>query len=334
MDDSRYLELIASYLSGNISDEEKEVLFSWVNENEANKTEFEEMQELWELTTPKETIFEADKSIAWSNIEKQIASQDTSTTKIVHPSFVKQLLRIAAIFLLLAGSTYWWINNNNTNRHLTEVRTGAKEEKELTLPDGSKIWMNENSTLMYAAEFEKREIIFAGEAFFDVAHLKEKPFVIKSGEAQVTVLGTAFNVRAYPKEDIIEVTVERGKVAFSIPGGTTSAQILTPEEYGVLDKEEGLITKAKIVSPNATAWKTERLVFKDTPIFEVKKSLERYYGISLAVSNSVILNCPFSITTDNAKNKLGEILGSIEFSLGIEIQKRDSTYLLIGSGCE
>ena len=334
MDDSRYLELIASYLSANISDKEKEILFSWVNENEANKAEFEEMKALWEITTPEEIEFKADKSIAWSNIEKQIETQDAPTAKIVRPSFVKQLLRIAAIFLLLAVGTYWWVNNNNYNTQLTEIKTGAAEEKELTLPDGSKIWMNENSTLMYAAEFEKREIILEGEAFFDVAHLAENPFVIKSGEAQVTVLGTAFNVRAYPKEDILEVTVERGKVALSKPGGTTNPQILTVGEYGVFDKEDEVITKAKIISPNASSWKTERLVFNNTPIFEVKKSLERYYGISIEVSNSVILNCPFSITTDDAKNKLGEILGSIEFSLGIEIQKRDSTYLLVGSGCE
>ena len=343
MNDLRFTELLAGYFSGNISDEEKGQLFAQMEANPDYKLQYEEMKQVWEMTTVDPISFETDKSVAWNNLEKQIQTEISATeiptaARVVRRSFGRQLLRYAAVFLLIGTvgffgyRTYQSMTPDST--YLTEVSTGSNERKELTLPDGSEVWLNENSKLLFAEAFKKREIILEGEAFFDVKRMEDSPFVIESGEARTVVLGTSFNVRAYPKENIIEVTVESGKVAFSKPGGATSPALLTKGESAVLVKTEGRITKELQKTPNATSWKTDKLVFDDVPILEVIKSVERYFDVDVKVENEAILNCPFKGTFTNADEKLGELMGAIEFGLGLEVRSENSTYVLSGNGCE
>jgi len=104
-----------------------------------------------------------------------------------------------------------------------------------------------------------------------------------------------------------------------------------------LDKVEGRITKKVQQTPNATSWKTDELIFDNTPIMEVINSLDRYFGIDVKVDSGseAILNCPFDGRFKNSESKLGEIIGSIEFSLmNIEVSKQQDTYVLSGQGCD
>jgi len=343
MNEERFTELIAGYFSGNISDTEKELLQAYVEDSAERKAVFEEYQAIWQMTETDPISFQADKSVAWQNIETQIdidVPKEVKTAKIVRPSFGRQLLRISAVLLVAVAAGLWLYNSIDTKpTQLVEVSTGADEKKELTLPDNSKIWLNENSKVLYAEAFAKREIILQGEAFFDVERLEESPFTIKSGEAQTVVLGTSFNVRAYPQEDFIEVSVVTGKVGFSKPGGATNAVTLEEGEMATLKKEEGRIAKKIQVSSNATSWKTDELIFNNTPIFEVINSLDRYFGIDMKVDNNseAILNCPFDGRFINSESKLGEIMGSIEFSLiNVEVRRDQNTgiYVLSGQGCD
>jgi len=191
MNEERFTELIAGYFSGNISDTEKELLQAYVEDSAERKAVFEEYQAIWQMTETDPISFQADKSVAWQNIETQIdidVPKEVTTAKIVRPSFSRQLLRIAAVLLVGLAAGLWWFNSGDTiPTQLVEVSTGNDEKKELILPDNSKIWLNENSKVLYAEAFAKREIILQGEAFFDVERLEESPFTIKSGEAQTVV---------------------------------------------------------------------------------------------------------------------------------------------------
>ena len=339
MNEERFTELIAAYFSGNISDTEKELLQAYVEDSAERKAVFEEYSAIWQMTENDPISFQADKSVAWQNIETQIdieVPKEVTTAKIVRPSFSRQLSRIAAVLLVGVAAGLWWFNSAGTTTQLVEVSTGDNEKKELTLPDNSKIWLNENSKVLFAEAFAKREIILEGEAFFDVERLEESPFMIKSGEAQTVVLGTSFNVRAYPQEDFIEVSVVTGEVMFSRPGGATNPARLKKGDMATLDKVEGTISKKVQQSANATSWKTDELIFDDTPIIEVIKSMNRYFGIDVQVENGSILNCPFDGRFKNSESKLGEIMGSIEFGLvGVEVRAEpDGTYVISGQGCD
>ena len=181
-----------------------------------------------------------------------------------------------------------------------------------------------------------------GEAFFEVEHLSEDhPFEIMSGDTKTTVLGTSFNVRAYPEEQRVEVTVETGKVAFESLKAKEKKNAEGPAEVkkvllnkgdsGLFDKVERSIIRKEEKIENANSWKTGQLTFSNTELRDVKEALERYFDIKISTSDEKILNCHF--TGVYQKPELEQILEVLKFSLDIEIEERQNEFTLKGEGC-
>ena len=193
---------IAKYLSDNIDSEERESLFAWVKEHPDNKKTLEDSMEVWEVSNPSELEFQPNMEAAWDKMDKRLetarASQAPSAT--VRPlRFFRPWMRIAAAAVVLLGIAFWLFPDFSNDGTILK-QTIAKENTTIELPDGSKIWLNQNSTLEYKKNFEKRIVYLEGEAFFDVAKDKSRPFEIYAGKSKTTVLGTSFNIRAYPKK--------------------------------------------------------------------------------------------------------------------------------------
>ena len=230
----------------------------------------------------------------------------------------------------MAGAI-WWANRQPEQAQLVDVQTYNQEKKQVTLPDSSHVWLNENSRLTYDPRFEQRHVSLEGEAFFEVQRLVERPFEIVSGDATTTVLGTSFNVRAYAAEDKIEVTVKTGKVALAVTKSKESTVILTPGETGVFNKKEEKVEVATREMENADAWKTEKLSFDDEKMAQVIAALERYFDVNIAVSDPALLECPYTSSFDQPD--LHAILTVIGSTIGFEFSKTEERYLLTGKGC-
>ncbi len=331
--DDKYFYLTSKYLSGEIAEAEQQELFAWVNETEVNKVAFEEMQELWNLSGEIEEGFDTDISVAWEKVAKRTIKKEA---KIIRYPW-QQLLRIAAVIAIVVGA-YWAIDNWNQKVEDIVYNTGASEKTEINLPDGSKVWLNENTEITFAEKFEPRIIRLEGEAFFEVEHLTEdQPFEILSGETKTTVLGTSFNVRAYAKEDLVEVTVETGKVAFEKIAEKKEDEVkavsvlLKAGDSGVFDKIDDSLNKKESKNENAISWKTGQLTFENTELREVKEVLERYFDIKIKTSDEKILNCHF--TGVYQKPELEQILEVLKFSLNVEIENEQNEFTLKGEGC-
>lgn len=327
--DDKFLYLTSKYLAGEITEAERNELLDWVSQSEVNKADFDEMQRLWKLSGDVEEDFETDVAVAWEKVAKRTTRKEA---KIIRYPWGRQLLRIAAVFFVLAGA--WWLLNNRTQK-ATEIvyQTGADEKSQISLPDGSKVWLNENTKITLAEKFEPRVLHLEGEAFFEVEHLtNDQPFEIISGDTKTTVLGTSFNVRAYPGEQSVEVAVETGKVAFEkAEEGEATKILLNAGDSGLFDKVKRSINKETLQNPNANSWKTGQLTFQNTGLREVKETLERYFDIKIMASNEKILNCHFTGTYQ--KPELGQILEVLKFSLDIEIVKEQNEITLSGEGC-
>jgi transmembrane sensor len=345
----KFLYLTSKYLAGEITETEREVLFTWVNASEVNKAAFEEMLELWELSGDLEEDFDADVSAAWQKVAKRTISKEA---KIIRYPWSRQLLRIAAVIFVVIGA--YWLLENWTQKVVDIVYQTADEKTQITLPDGSKVWLNENTKISFAKKFVPRLIRLEGEAFFEVEHLsKDQPFEILSGETKTTVLGTSFNVRAYAEEQRVEVTVETGKVAFEkmekgekvkkgekgkkgkkVDGKNDEVAkiVLNAGDSGVFDKEKRSINIKENKNENANSWKTEQLSFDNTELSVVKETLERYFDIKINTSDEKILNCHF--TGVYQKPEIDQILEVLKFSLNIEIIKDQNEFTLTGEGCE
>lgn len=339
MEKSQQYELIAQYLSGELSETAAAKMEAWLDESEANQQLFEELQNTWALTAQETTTYNSNTTKAWADFENKMDWADQTIQvdkplKVSHRNPFRQLLRIAAVFILMAGFGFAIYNMQNTTPSF--VSTHAGQHEKIELPDGSIIWLNENTTIRLADNFKtNRQVELTGEAFFEVARDEEHPFSIASGQTQTTVLGTAFNIRAYPDEQTVELSVTSGKVRFSEKINKQKPLILTKSQKGILDKRDWSLSQA---SPNAdningNAWKTKTLIFENTKLKNVITTLERYYHQDLQVDNKAALNCPF--TGEFKDVKLTEILNVIDFALNTKTTKEAQKYILLGgNACE
>ncbi|NUN99242.1 MAG: FecR domain-containing protein [Saprospiraceae bacterium] len=335
MQEASYIDLIAKHLSGNIETPDRERLLTWVAESPSNRAYFDEIVQLWSASAEYDNTFvppdEARIESAWQAVEQKI-SRPAPTANIRYLSFGKVLLRAAAVALVLITAAYWIWKPGNEADAFVAINTGAGERKEVTLPDGSIVWMNELSRIAYSRDFEKREVSLEGEAFFDVRKANGKTFIIRSGEALTTVLGTSFNVRAYPEEGGVEVTVKTGKVELKAAEASEQRLLLAPGDAGVFQKREKQVIKIDQRGNNSDAWKTRSLKFDDVPVANVVRVLERYFEVEIETTNEAILKCQFKM--DALQNpKLEQIFQLMDFTMEVTATKQKDKYVLSGNGC-
>ncbi|SMC86147.1 FecR family protein [Pedobacter africanus] len=201
----------------------------------------------------------------------------------------------------------------------------------LVLADGTTIWLNSGSTLTYPSKFtgNTRTVSLTGEAYFEVAHRKTQPFLIRTGQLTTTVLGTTFNVNAYKKQENISVSVLSGKVGVADAGA--KPVFLTPNLQVVYNRS-GRSMKVKTVDASTLiAWREGKLIFKGTALTEVLAAIERKYDVSIAV-NAAFKDCRISVDFNNESiNKVMVVLSQV---LNAQVVRTSGGYLLKGNGCK
>ncbi|MES2731314.1 MAG: FecR domain-containing protein [Bacteroidota bacterium] len=384
-----YWDLIAKYLRGETSTEEKESLYTWVNQRPENRELFNQLNNLWNATgwsasrwesTLEESAdasgFEPDVDRAWLRFQSQanLDSNNTLTSAGItelkpEPRVIpinssrammdeentssgrassgrvvsgtpwhRTFTRIAATILLVLGAIFWVKFYFSDSQPLMLTQTALETKRVVYLPDSSKVYLNKHSELKYATGFSdgKRVVNLIGEAFFEVRKDAGKPFVIYSQNAQTEVLGTSFNVRAYPQEARVQVLVVTGKVAFSAREGQINAAAtptkvyLTPGTQGELTAKNTL-TQSAIKDPNGMAWKNEKLSFNNTPLPQVAAALERYFEVKVQVDSPQLLKCRFTGSYENPD--IQEILKVLKVSLNLSYTTEKDMYILSGEGC-
>ncbi|WP_297085945.1 FecR domain-containing protein [uncultured Draconibacterium sp.] len=286
-------ELLAKYLNGENSLQEKEEVETWLSQSDKNREELEHYKAMLEKVDSFYQAKKFDENQAWKAVRTQISPekvrpiQQQKTRKEV----IAQFYKYAAIVVvaLLLGSVAYYLGFRNPDKAIYGEVISAENQvlNEYVLPDGSLVTLNTNSKLLFPKKFtgNTREVTIIGEAFFDVQRNPDQPFVINAGNAQVKVLGTSFNVSAYPGAETVEVVVQTGKV--QVVSKTTNADkpkeevFLTPGEKGTLLISNNDLTKTVNSNPNFLAWKTHDLIFNTVPLHEVVECLEKAYHIEI-----------------------------------------------------
>lgn len=324
MEQEQINRLIAKQLTGEITPEEQQILTNWENMDESNKHTITTSMHIWEKSERNDKEPDVDK--AWEAFAAKL--NERSAIPLHAKKSNKQLyLRIAASLILvgfiglMAGK--WLMNSNHT------IQTAAGEQKEITLPDGSKVWLNENSSLAYASDFESnRNIQLTGEAFFEVKRDEQHPFVITSSRTITTVLGTSFSVIDYANGEQAQLIVKTGKVSYKSVQSNKELIVLAGESAHLENGEPQMDASFQI---NELAWKDKRLVFADMTLKEMVPVLEKYFKIRVVIEQESILNCHF--TGEFEQPKLDEVLNMLARTLQLEWKKTDNTYSISGRGC-
>ena len=200
--------------------------------------------------------------------------------------------------------------------NLSEISTRHGSRTTVSLPDGSVVWLNAGSKLVYNKDFgtRKREVTLTGEAYFDVKKNADKPFIIHAGKIDIKVLGTLFNVKSYPGEKLTEASLIRGSIEVLIRDRPAEKIILKPNEKivvadeplnkagkpGTADRNEPIVAITHLnYVPNdstiiETSWLENKLIFQDESFAQVAARLERWFGVRISFENEKVQELRFT----------------------------------------
>ena len=199
---------------------------------------------------------------------------------------------------------------------------------ELELPDGSKVDLNKNSSISYKRNFrgKERNVELKGEAFFSVTKNENKPFIVRTNNLRVKVLGTSFLVSAYENSYTSDVFVKSGLVEVS-DNKNEAKKIQLKENEGVeLDKNERTLKEKTLISDNYLAWKTQKLSFRNQELCIVINTLSDFYNKEFIIEDEDLKKSRITTTFDNKEIK--EVLDILEITLSIDTElEGDKIYL-------
>jgi len=327
---------LAAYLAGKATEEQALIVQQWLKASSGNEAYFNSLKKTWEESgrlNPQPVAVDIDK--AWNKLAARMEAFDNkkNTLSITGKSrflTAKFILRAAAVVIpvIFLISLFFWKSGHVKQLNLITQETTLQD----TLPDGSAVTVNKMSKLSYPEKFKgsTREVVLEGEAYFEVKHDEKKAFIVHSGELTIRVLGTSFNVNAYPENNEIEVHVSEGRVMLCADGKADTV-VLTAGEKGIFSKITYKIHKIPEENLNELFWKTKTLIFSKTELSMVVETLKKFYGVEIVLTNKELYGCRLSATFIN--QPIDTILDIIAESFNLTITKTGTIYTLDGKAC-
>lgn len=308
--------LLGKYFSGQATGEEMEMVKKWVRSSVENEAEFNELERLWNKSEEHE-ILSFDKDKAWRNVNAAIRTPVTKQAKVVR--FRWKYAVAAAACIVLAVSAWLFMRDKEEN---DQTVTALGFDREVVLPDGSKVYLRNGAVLNYPLKFKKdsREVsLITGEAFFEITPNPSQPFGITASDAYVQVVGTSFSVNTDNNE--VKLVVKTGKVNFGPVTDKSRKVLVTAGERAQLINNE--VTKEADTDVNSTAWVSKRLVFKNTPLQQIAATLSDYYKVNLSLNKEDAAQIATdSITIEFNDQPLQAVLNELSLTTTYRIEEK------------
>ena len=307
-------DLIYKYLNKTILPEESEQLRNWIELREENRATFNKLAAFYRNDESKLPVM---KEMVWVEINQRLGRGP-------NPKYTRPLLnwemifKVAAVLLIISAIVFrtYQISIDDNRQALKTVSSIIKEAPfgaKITtkLPDGSMVTLNSGSKILFPEEFQgdTREVVLSGEAFFEVEHDQEKPFLVKMKRDVVRVLGTSFNIRSYPEDSAVYVAVASGRVSYSIPSG--DEVMLEPGRMATYTPGKRSLETGEVNARQAFGWKDKILYFNNLTFDKISIELERWYGVKISYDKDIELDGTYSEQFHNAT--LQEVLHSLSF---------------------
>lgn len=304
MDRNYFSELLQKYLRGEATREEVKFLESYYNLFDGETDVLESLPVI-----DKNALQEEIHGNVWRRIE----DKEKAPARVRRMTILKAVASAAAV-VVIAFATWIFVRPSGHS-----IAVNAKRANHLiTLPDGSTVILNASSKLNYPSSFdgdEKREVYLDGEAFFDVKHNDQSPFIVHAGKINVTVLGTAFDVKAFPVDADITVTVKRGMVRVSDENKTLGTII--PQQQIVYNKANENAVLQLVNSDDFINWKEQDIAFDNVTVAEAAALLEERFNVKIIIQDRVIqserftASFPASETLEQALKSICEFNGAV-----------------------
>lgn len=326
-------ELLARYLADTASETERNEVEAWLAASDANVRELANYRLIWDHTASlQKSRMNVDTDAAWKKMKGKMAASPAPEAKTIEfrPEVRQRKLPVtvwaAAMIAILVMAFGWFFLMSGKTPEQLNVAT-AEQTKEQLLPDGTKVFLNYNSSITYPEKFDGdlRTVSLQGEAFFDVKPDAAHPFVIQANGTEIRVLGTSFNVKAYEKAPV-RVDVATGKVR--VTKDSHRVELVKGEGAEVLaDSIRAL--KANI---NMMGYRTQVYEFNAADLQDVVSSIRDGYHVDVRLSSDKIAQCRLTIRFE--KEPVDATLSVIAETLDLSLRKEGKVYWLDGNGCE
>ena len=303
-------DVLVKHLLGEANAAEQQEVQEWIAASPENRKYYDHFRVIWEQSKNLQPTHTVDTNDAWNRFMQRVDREDIINTV---PEAVarripfwnpRMLARAAAMLVMMVGAG-WLIYTATDNGDMMTVASVEKVLKH-TLPDGTTVTLNKNSTISYAGHFdgEKRSVTLSGEAFFDVTPNKSRPFVIDAGNSSVTVVGTTFNVKS--RKDITEVIVESGVV--EVAKKQYFVRLKPGERAMVLPDKEAPVA-LRTTDSLYNYYRTNEFICDGIPLSKLMNTLSEVYEVQIEIKDPRLATLP--INTVLSTNNLDEILDVI-----------------------
>lgn len=326
---THFNKLLQRYLDKTASGDERNEFFKMVRSGEHDHDLDKNFIDL--LTTEsRNPVAKEEKAVLERVFHKMTGNEPPAEVhETRQPSAIRAHWWMAAAAVVLMTVVAWvWMIRQRVNADRVIV-TGPEF---VTFSDGSKVVLNEGSTLHYSkASYGRdfREITLEGEAYFDIQHDPSAPFLVHAGNVTTTVLGTAFNVNAFPNNKNIVVTVTRGKVEVSDDHDTFDQ--ITPDQCITVNALTGEFVKTDVDARMALAWMNKYLILDRVTVEEAARLIEAKYHVKVTVTNDVLKKCTISAKFLKSE-QLKQVLDVVSLPLGASYSIKDGNVSINGDG--
>lgn len=340
MIDPSIWKIIQRKITDRCSQAERQRLEEWMQKDPENEKLVTGLEEIWEKTPDEK--FQVDVEEAWDKFHHREMS---STNQVSYQqsrsggqSLAVKFMRVAAVVLIVAlsGLLVWQYSEKsptNSANHgdfyvMQDLVTKQGERARVKFSDGTSVILNAASALRFPQKFggPKREVYLDGEAYFEVAHNNKRPFIVHTQGADVEVLGTEFNVRAWDEDADVGITVRQGKVSVSAKSNDSDNPepvILTRGQHSTVEKGERPTAAQNVEIKQYLLWLNGGMSFNDTPFSQVVRQIERRFDVQVIVHDKQLLTVPLTASLQEAN--LEKVLKVISASMEIDYRKQGTT---------
>jgi len=342
-------ELLDKFFNYQCTKAEEKKVKAWLSLMKRDLKDISSIEKAWFDFEPPKHTKQWDKASLFKKIDQSIdvdrlnkhkgkvrplSREDNSQANMgIKSKYFSTISYVAAVTmaLLVAGFLFYAQNENlpqpiSESKIATLTKHNPKGQKTtLKLPDGTKVKLNAESSLIFPEKFgqDERVVTLKGEAFFDVKKDTKRPFIIKVGDLEAKVLGTSFNINAFPESDVIDIALLTGKLVVHPSKNKNKASVLLPTENLLYNKQTEKISKSHFDADQVLAWKHGILLFKEANLLEITKKLERWYGCSFDIKQGLDYKNSIAFTGRFENKSLKEVLEGLSLATNLNYKLKD-----------
>lgn len=286
--------LILRLFSGEADVSEKNQIAEWLELSPENKKLYVDLREIWLSTGLQNNADQYNLDKAIQQFRENIHKGDYNRNRGLRLIQIARKYAAILILVLALPLSYYFGTAKFAKQSMTTVTCALGDKSFIVLPDSSKVWLNAGSKLSFNSDFrnEGRNVILEGEAYFSVTKDKEHPFRVKTTEIEMTVLGTQFNVKAYPEDKTISTTLVEGSLQISSPN---EILFIEPDQKMVFNKKtKKMKLDNQIDVASDIDWKSGRLNFRNESLEELVPKLERWFDVDIVFADEQVKHRRFT----------------------------------------